>query len=192
MAVIGNNGAGKTSFFKSLTTKIPYSGSVSVNGSVSILNQHNYIAFPILVTDLVLMARYREKKFFENYNQADYEAVRSVLERVGIAHLANKDFQLLSGGEKQLVWLAQLILQNASVYLLDEPTQYLDIKNKYLILEIIKNEFLKKGKTVFCITHDIFLLNGMEGFLLNLSESAPSLVPISETEITKSIASLSA
>ena len=61
------------------------------------------------------------------YGSADYAHAHAALARVGMSHLATRDFTQLSSGKQQLVWLAQLSLQDAQVYLLDEPTQRLDV-----------------------------------------------------------------
>jgi iron complex transport system ATP-binding protein len=187
IAIVGNNGVGKTSLFKAIQNKIAYNGNIAINGKLSVLKQNNQITFPIEVAELVVMGNYSNKAFLENYNQSDYELAKKSMQKTGIESLYNADFQNLSGGEKQLVWLSQLLLQNADIYLLDEPTQSLDLKNKKKVFDVIKNEFINTGKTVLCITHDLYNLLEIDGYLLNLSEKEPSLKKISKEAIDEAI-----
>ena len=69
---------------------------------------------------------HRHYGLLSGYAATDYALADAALTRVGMAHLGARDFTQLSGGEQQLVWLAQLSLQDAQVYLLAEPTQQLD------------------------------------------------------------------
>ncbi|WP_299826239.1 ABC transporter ATP-binding protein [uncultured Pontibacter sp.] len=192
VAIIGHNGAGKTTFFKAFQQKVEYQGQVLVQGHdlkklsnpaekgiLSYLPQKNVINFPIKVHDLVVMGLFRKKRFFENYNATDYAQAAQVLEQLQLTHLINHDFTTLSGGEQQLVWLAQLMLQDADIVLLDEPTQQLDVYYKNKVFGLLQDWTLTKGKTILCITHDLANLIPLQGYLLNLSKPAPALEPIS-------------
>jgi iron complex transport system ATP-binding protein len=123
----------------------------------------------------------------ENFNTCDYQTAHKALDKTGMGTFVKSDYQELSGGEKQLVWLSQLLLQNSDIYLLDEPTQSLDLKNKKRVFGVIENEFIKKGKTVLCITHDLHYLYNMDGYLLNLSDKKPQLEKITKLSIDKAI-----
>ncbi|HEX8507741.1 MAG TPA: ABC transporter ATP-binding protein, partial [Hymenobacter sp.] len=138
VAVVGHNGSGKTTLFRVLTGQLPYQGSIrlqgqevsslrraSTAGRLGYLPQRGSIGFSIAVRELVVMGRYRHHGLLSAYAPQDYVLADAALARVGMAHLAQRDFTQLSGGEQQLVWLAQLSLQDAQVYLLDEPTQQL-------------------------------------------------------------------
>ena len=192
VAIIGHNGAGKTTFFKAFQHKISYAGQIlvqqkdlrhlrdaTVSGLLSYLPQKNIVSFPIKVLDLVVMGLFRKKRFFDNYSNEDYTLAAAVLEELELTHLQEQDFPTLSGGEQQLVWLAQLMLQDASIILLDEPTQQLDVYYKKQVFHLLQQWVQQKGKTVFCITHDLHNLLPLQGYLLNLSKPNPSLEPIS-------------
>lgn len=194
IAVLGHNGSGKSTFLNVLTNKIPFNGTVnypSAKPSIAMLGQKNHINFSIPVKDLAVMGLFGQKKLFQPYSTAQLNLVMEVLEQNHIAHLAEKDFLTLSGGEQQLVWLSQMMLQNADIYLFDEPTQYLDIAHTHQIFQLMQSMVYEKQKTVICVTHHIHYLQNMDGYLLNLSAEKPVLEAISEKSINDTMEQLS-
>ena len=192
VAIVGHNGAGKTTLFRVLTGQLPYDGSVQLHGHevrhlrraataglLGYLPQRGSLGFSIAVRELVVMGRYRHHGFLSAYSAADYALADAALARVGMAHLAARDFTQLSGGEQQLVWLAQLSLQDAQMYLLDEPTQQLDPYYRRQVFNLVHGWAGQAGKTVLCSTHDLDNLPELTGYLLNLSEPEPQLRPLS-------------
>ena len=192
VAVIGHNGCGKTTLLRALTGQIPYEGTVTVNGHnlrtvrrpaaaglLAHLPQRASVEFSLPVRELVVMGRFRHHRFLGAYSATDYALADTALARVGAAHLADRDFTLLSGGEQQLVWLAQLSLQNAALCLLDEPTQQLDVYYRRRVFGLLHEWVIQEGKTVLCITHDLDNLATLPGYLLNLSRPEPRLQPLS-------------
>ncbi|MDX5422043.1 MAG: ABC transporter ATP-binding protein [Hymenobacteraceae bacterium] len=205
VAIIGHNGAGKTTLFKAFQQKVDYEGQREVQGKdlrhhtnpsgsglLSYLPQKNIVSFPIKVHDLVVMGLFRKKRFFEDYDAADYTLAAQVLEQLQLSHLIDHDFTTLSGGEQQLVWLAQLMLQDARISLLDEPTQQLDVYYKNQVFRLLQDWVAQRRKTVLCITHDLHNLLPMQGHLLNLSKPAPTLEPISPETVRENQAFLEA
>ncbi|WP_242921340.1 ABC transporter ATP-binding protein [Pontibacter liquoris] len=205
VAVIGHNGAGKTTLFKAFQQKVPYQGQLLVQGQdlrhlsnpaakgiLSYLPQKNTVNFPIKVLDLVVMGLFRKKRFFENYDVADYTLATQTLAQLQLSHLQDQDFTTLSGGEQQLVWLAQLMLQDADISLLDEPTQQLDVYYKNQVFRLLQNWVLQQHKTILCITHDLQNLMHLQGYLLNLSKPSPILEPISPEAVQQNQAYLEA
>lgn len=196
VAIVGHNGSGKTTFFKAFSGQIPYQGEIYIHQQsarsftnltrseiIAVLEQKNQVGFGIRVLDLVVMGRFRKKKFLENYHTEDYAQAHAALQTLGVASLAEKDFLLLSGGEQQMVWLAQLMMQDAAIYLLYEPTQQLDVRNKKRVFEHMQQWVNRDNKTVFCITHDLHHLFQMEGYLLNLSEPHPQLRKLDQQSV---------
>ncbi|MCJ8165398.1 ABC transporter ATP-binding protein [Pontibacter sp. E15-1] len=205
VAIIGHNGAGKTTLFRAFQQKIAYQGQLLVQnqdlgqhhkptaqGILSYLPQKNTVNFPITVHDLVVMGLFRKKRFFENYDAADYALAAHTLQQLQLSHLIDHDFTTLSGGEQQLVWLAQLMLQDARINLLDEPTQQLDVYYKNQVFQLLQQWVQQYGKTVLCITHDLQNLPPLQGFLLNLSKPNPALEVISAATVQENQAFLEA
>ena len=204
VAIVGHNGGGKSTFFKILTGQVPYQqGQIwlqghnlqslsrrAITGLLSYLPQKNAVSFPMPVRDLVVMGLLRKKHFLENYSAADYQQVDTLLETLEISNLASRDFTQLSGGEQQLVWLAQLMLQNTRLCLLDEPTQQLDIYHKKKVFELIASWVSQQQKTVLCITHDLLNLYEYSGYLLNISKPQPQLEPLNPQTIAQNVAFL--
>ncbi|WP_375434694.1 ABC transporter ATP-binding protein [uncultured Hymenobacter sp.] len=188
VAIVGHNGCGKTTLFRALTKQLPYEGDIwlaghtlrsirrpAAEGLLAYLPQRTTVGFPIRVRELVVMGRYRQHGLFSTYSTVDYQMADAALTRVGAAHLAEQDFTLLSGGEQQLVWLAQLSLQDAPLYLLDEPTQQLDVYYRRRVFDLMQVWVVEHHKTVLCITHDLDNLLALSGYLLNLSHPQPHL-----------------
>ncbi|WP_234795045.1 ABC transporter ATP-binding protein [Hymenobacter arizonensis] len=196
VALVGHNGSGKTTLFRVLTGQLPYEGSAQLLGQevrglrraaaaglLGYLPQRGSIGFSIAVRELVVMGRYRHHGLFSAYSPADYALADAALLRVGVAHLALRDFTELSGGEQQLVWLAQLSLQDAQVYLLDEPTQQLDVYYRRQVFSLVHDWVTEHQKTVLCSTHDLDNLPALSGYLLNLSEPQPQLRVLSSATV---------
>ncbi len=196
VAVVGHNGSGKTTLFRVLTGQLPYQGSVRLLGQevsglrraataglLGYLPQRGTLDFSIAVRELVVMGRYRHHGLLSGYRSEDYALADAALARVGMAHLAARDFTQLSGGEQQLVWLAQLSLQDARVYLLDEPTQQLDVYYRRQVFSLLHEWASQQHKAVLCSTHDLDNLPELTGYLLNLSEPEPQLRPLSAATV---------
>jgi iron complex transport system ATP-binding protein len=194
IAVVGHNGAGKSTFLNALSNQITFQGQVIFpenHNKIAKLGQKNQINFSIPVKDLVVMGLFTQNKIFQSYGEPQLEQVMAVLAQNKILHLADKDFLSLSGGEQQLVWLSQMMLQQKDIYLFDEPTQYLDIAHTQLIFDKLQEMVTQHQKTVICITHHIHYLKGMDAYILNLSLPKPVLQKISSLVMEETIASLS-
>lgn len=196
LAVIGHNGSGKSTLLKALTGQLAYQGEIFIQGQpitprtnpvrtglVSLLAQKNHVNFSLSVQEMIVMGCFRHKRFFEQYNQADYQAAYQAMNVLQIAHLAEADFAQLSGGEQQMVWLAQLVVQNATIFLLDEPTQQLDVYNRKKVFDLMQDWVHQQQKTVLCVTHDLHNLFHMQGYLLNLSQPEPNLEVLNEATV---------
>lgn len=167
-SLLGGNGSGKTTLIKIISGICQAQrGQVKVDGEdiryfdvkklarkiASVPQEHNG-AFPYSVLEMVVMGRNPYLGIFERPSKSDNNISEEALELVGIYHLKNKNYMELSGGEKQLVFIARAIVQDASYLLLDEPTSNLDFGNQYKILEIITRIVDKKKVGAVISLHD--------------------------------------
>ena len=171
VGIIGPNGAGKSTFLKAaLGLVTPLSGKVEFFGQslkkvrqrVAYVPQRESVDwdFPITVKDLVLMGRYGRLGLFRRPRAADWEAVNHYLELVGLTKYATRQISQLSGGQQQRAFLARALLQEADIYLMDEPFTGIDLATETMMMQLLK-QLRTQGKTVFVVHHD---LNTMEHY----------------------------
>ncbi|GAA0720422.1 iron complex transport system ATP-binding protein [Halorubrum trapanicum] len=168
-ALIGPNGSGKSTLLKGLADKIsPDSGTVLVDGrqidafgskelarTLGLLSQENVVPTGISVEDLVERGRYPYTGFFDSLSDEDREVVDEAIRLAGIDHLRDRDVDSLSGGQKQLVWIAMAIAQDTDVLLLDEPTTFLDPQHQLEVMQIVETLRDESRITVVLVLHDI-------------------------------------
>lgn len=166
--LLGPNGSGKSTLFRCLTgVWQPHKGTIRVDGEsvncmpykerakkISYVPQDHEPSFPYRVIDVVLMGRISHLGIFSTPSTRDLSIAITALEMLGILHLMRKPYTKVSGGERQLVFLARAIAQGASYVLLDEPTSHLDFKNQWMVLTKIRELCHKEGKGVLISLHD--------------------------------------
>lgn len=162
-AVIGPNGSGKSTFLKHLIKELKAKdGSVLLCGNnvldmrqkevarlIAFEGQNSNCSGDFTVAQVVALGRYAHGD--EN---SCSPLVMDCLEKVGIAHLADKSIARISGGEFQLAMLARALCQNTGILALDEPVNNLDPKHQTMLMALLV-ELSKQGKTIVCILHDI-------------------------------------
>lgn len=109
--------------------------------------------FGYSVLDTVLMGAARQLGAFQQPGAAQFMAAEQALAQVGVAHLRERDFSRLSGGEQQLVLIARALAQRAEVLIMDEPTSALDYGNQLRILQLVRR-LAAEGYTVILSTHN--------------------------------------
>lgn len=191
LMVVGPNGAGKSTFIKALSRAVDYSGNIYIEGKeigsykqldyskkIGFLYQKNDVCFNYLVKDVISMGFYsksrkeneQNKKFYKNCCE---EALLKVMDMLEITHLRDKFINEISGGEMQLVFLAQILVQDPDIIVLDEPLNNLDIAYQQKVMDVL--EILRKSykKTIICIVHDINFakMYGNKCLLLNKGQS---------------------
>jgi manganese/zinc/iron transport system ATP- binding protein len=165
MAVVGPNGAGKTSLIKSVTGLVrPVAGHITIFGKpyqeqrhlVGYVPQRNSVDwdFPTTVLDVVMMGRYGGLGWFRRPGAAERALAMEALEKVGIAEFKGRQISQLSGGQQQRLFLARAIVQDARIYLMDEPFQGVDATTERAIVMLLK-EMRARGKTVVVVHHDL-------------------------------------
>lgn len=152
-ALMGANGAGKSTLLKILAGQLtPGAGHVTRVGRTGFVPQEVHPALPISALEMVLLGRAGGISLLRAPGRADYAAARDALARVEAAHLADRAFLSLSGGERQLVVLARALAGKADVLLLDEPSAAMDWHNQALTLRLLA-ELASDGITVVFSTH---------------------------------------
>ena len=165
MAVVGPNGAGKTTLVRAILGLVrPAAGRALVLGRpvdeqrrrVAYVPQRGSVDwdFPTSVHDVVEMGRFGHLGWLRRPGRADREAARAALEQVGIADLAGRQISQLSGGQQQRVFLARALVQDADVYLMDEPFQGVDATTERAIVELLRG-LRADGRTVVVVHHDL-------------------------------------
>ncbi len=165
VGIIGPNGAGKSTLLKNIYGVHEFSkGEVFLNGQsikkmsrkeraqkIAALSQEEDHQFDFSVEKIVEMGRYPYKKFFEEYSDEDKMIVHEMLHKTGMADYSHRDFNTLSGGEKQRVLISRALAQKTDFLILDEPTNHLDIGYQLQIIDLIKHLDI----TVLAALHDL-------------------------------------
>ena len=167
VALLGPNGCGKTTLFKTLLGLLPERGGrVVLDGRpvrrmprreiarrVAYVPQAHDAVFPFTVHDMVLMGRTAHRGVFSSPAAADRRRALDALEQLGIGDLAPRDYTRISGGQRQLVLVARALAQDASLIVMDEPTASLDFGNQVQVLERVIR-LAKSGLGLMISTHN--------------------------------------
>ena len=169
VAVLGANGVGKTTLLRAIAGLHPLcAGSVTIDGSdvaaLSAIERARRIAFvtsddaltdAMRVRDVVAIGRYPHHRWWQwNATPQDDAAIDDALAEVHMTAYGTRSFATLSSGERQRVWIAMGLAQNARTLLLDEPTSHLDIRAAHEILGLL-GDLARSGKTIVCALHDL-------------------------------------
>jgi len=167
LSVLGPNGVGKSTLFRCILGRLDgYTGSITSGGDdlkamprreaarrMAYIPQIHRPTFSYTVLDTVLMGTARQLSPFAQPGKAQVDRAMAALERVGAAHLYQRDFTRLSGGEQQLVLLARALAQQAEILVMDEPTSALDYGNQLRVLKLVR-ELAGEGYGVLLSTHN--------------------------------------
>ncbi len=166
VGLVGPSGSGKTSLLRAILGAVDiYKGELFVNGlQVSRRNRApvGYVPqletvdwnFPVTVAEVVLMGRAMESGPWPWARKRDREQMHSILERLGIAHLADRHIRNLSGGQQQRAFLARALIRSPRLLLLDEPTSGVDLRTRDDILHLLA-DLNAEGVTVIMATHEL-------------------------------------
>lgn len=169
IAVIGKNGVGKSTLLRNIAGL-----QNSIQGDI-LLNKKNIIGYSradfarlvsfvsteivninnLRVFDLVALGRFPHTNWFGKLETKDLKSVSKALEMVGMKSFVNKNINEISDGERQRVMIARTLAQDTPVIVLDEPTAFLDLPNKYEIVHLLNNLSKTENKTIIFSTHDL-------------------------------------
>lgn len=166
VCILGPNGVGKTTLFKTVLGILkPLDGRILLKGrdtttysikefarTAAYVPQGHIPPFPYDVLDVVVMGCNPNMNEFSSPRESDFRMARQMLDRMGISHLANRDYTELSGGERQMVMIARALAQDTELLVMDEPTSHLDYGNETRVLAQVKR-LSGLGYTIIMITH---------------------------------------
>ncbi|MDR3366075.1 MAG: ABC transporter ATP-binding protein [Prevotellaceae bacterium] len=169
VALLGRNGLGKSTLLRTVTgLQPPLGGAVHLLGKsirryplrtlatlVSYVSTDNVKVGNLKVFDLVSLGRYPYTGWFGTLSQKDREVVVQALAMVGMEAYAWRDASRLSDGERQRVMIARALAQDAPVMVLDEPTAFLDLPNRYEVVLLLKRLAQEQRRAVLFSTHDM-------------------------------------
>jgi manganese/zinc/iron transport system ATP- binding protein len=190
VGIIGPNGAGKSTLLKALLGMAkPLSGKMECFGNplkkskkrIAYVPQRSSVDwdFPITAFELVLMGRYGKLGLFARPKKADREAAKKALELVGMHAYADRQISQLSGGQQQRLFLARALLQDADLYLMDEPFAAVDMATEKAIIALM-DEWRKMGKTLLVVHHDLNTVDAYFDWVLMLNTCLIACGPVSE------------
>ncbi|HSK20119.1 MAG TPA: metal ABC transporter ATP-binding protein [Longimicrobiales bacterium] len=163
MAIVGPNGAGKTTLIKAMLGLLkPAAGQVLIHGRpydeqrrlIAYVPQRGSVDwdFPTSVLDVVQMGRYGALGWLRRVGRRERDLAMTALEKVGMEDFAHRQISQLSGGQQQRVFLARALVQDARVYLMDEPFQGVDAKTERAIVTVLQ-ALREAGDTVVVVHH---------------------------------------
>ncbi|MGZ4541145.1 MAG: ABC transporter ATP-binding protein [Blastococcus sp.] len=170
LAVIGPNGSGKSTLLRSILGFQAHDGLVRVDGvdttgmprrerarQLAYAPQRPVLPEAVSTRDYVALGRTPHRALLAPPRPVDRQVVEDVMDRLGLAGLADRLLRTLSGGEQQRAVLARALAQQPRVLLLDEPTAALDLGHAQHVLELIDRLRRQDGLTVLSSLHDLTL-----------------------------------
>ena len=158
VALVGPNGAGKSTLIKTILKFLKQiTGKIKINGkNLAYVPQRNSIDwdFPTTLFDVVEMGCYGRVGLFKRVNKKEKQKVFKAIEQVGMLDFKDRQISELSGGQQQRAFIARALVQEADIYLMDEPFQGVDSTTEKSIVDILK-KLKSEGKTLLVVHHDL-------------------------------------
>lgn len=158
MALVGPNGAGKSTLIKTILKFLKQiTGEIKINAkTLAYVPQRNSVDwdFPTTLFDVVEMGCYGRVGLFKRVSKEEKQKVLKAIEQVGMLEFKDRQISELSGGQQQRAFIARALVQEADIYLMDEPFQGVDSTTEKSIVEILK-KLKSEGKTIIVVHHDL-------------------------------------
>jgi ABC-type Mn2+/Zn2+ transport system ATPase subunit len=157
VAVLGPNGGGKTTLFRTLLRELePLGGTLRLDERCAVVPQteRSRLDFPVSATDVALMGAVSRLAWWRRPSRADRRLARAALEKVGLTEQADRTFGDLSGGQRQRVLVARALVQDAPIVLLDEPFTGLDAVSAERLEQLLLS-LADEGRGLLIATHDV-------------------------------------
>jgi len=152
----GPNGSGKSTLLKTLAGLMdPLSGYFLAGGPVVMVPTHIPKVKGFSVMEFIRTGLFADSGIFKKLNHEAESAIEGAIRTLELDDLADKDISLISDGEFQKACIATALTRKANVLLLDEPTAFLDVDNRVMVLRTLRNLARDNGMTVIFSTHDI-------------------------------------
>ena len=158
MALVGPNGAGKSTLIKTILKFLKQiTGEIKISKkSLAYVPQRNSVDwdFPTTLFDVVEMGCYGRVGLFKRVSKEEKQKVLKAIEQVGMLDFKDRQISELSGGQQQRAFIARALVQEADIYLMDEPFQGVDSTTEKSIVDILK-KLKSDGKTLLVVHHDL-------------------------------------
>ena len=165
LSILGANGSGKSTLLSIMLGFLKFKGEVLIEGKsvseygkrdlakmIAYVPQTHSPSYDYSVFDIVLMGALCRTPLFSSFSRADKKLTEAMLEKMGILELKNEPYTKISGGQRQLAYIARTLVQGAKVIFMDEPTNGLDFGNQIKLLEMIRS-LKDEGYTFVQTTH---------------------------------------
>ena len=157
LALLGPNGSGKSSLLRAVAGLQRHGGSVALDGAgpdaIGFMPQDSGVRAALTVLETVLLGRRRALGW--RVPQAELARAGRMLDLLGLSALAPRLLGELSGGQRQMVFLAQVLAAEPAVLLLDEPTSALDIRHQLALLDLLRRITRERGMVTVIALHDL-------------------------------------
>ncbi|MBP7074745.1 MAG: metal ABC transporter ATP-binding protein [Rhabdochlamydiaceae bacterium] len=198
IGIIGPNGAGKSTLLKALLGLTPpLSGTVrffgspleSVRQKVAYVPQRSSVDwdFPMTAYDLVMMGRFGQMGLMKWASKSDKEKVLNALRAVEMEELSHRQIGQLSGGQQQRLFIARALVQDADLFLLDEPFAGIDLATEKTLLNLF-SKLKAQGKTIIMVHHDLITAQKVFDWLVLLNTCLIAAGPTNEVLTSQNLA----
>lgn len=177
--ILGPNGSGKSTMLKSIFGILNYKGEIWFGGNeiteisrdektklISYLPQMDIETSALTVMEMVLLGRLPE--LTRRVKEKDLNIVNETMNSLNISHLATRPFNELSGGQKKIVFIAQTLVREPKIMLLDEPVNSLDLQKQLELCSLLRQIINEKNMNIIVVLHDINLASRFAHYMIIL------------------------